>query len=574
MYQFRDTTDHSAITPALPAEAVSINGVYIENILDGYRTLYTKGRESLGAELNTYEVGTSDGERYFGRRYPARTITVGFQLTADTPEDFRDRFTDLNNILSLDEADFIFNDETDKFFAGVPIMDASPEAGQLSVKGEWKIHCAYPFKRSVEPVELTSDEDAVIDGNTATFQINYTGSAPSRPLLVADFQSGEEGGAYDEDGDCGFVAFLDEDENIIQLGNPDILDTDATNRNETIVNKYFSSLGGFVTSGGYVWKSRAVTGTISCANGTDIYWAGGKGQTVMYAKPSYGTGSNWKGATLRYEAEATDFEVNLIHRMAVHTASQTGCFECSVRNGSVITAGFVIDKLSSGTQGVVNYIINNKVVGKDNIDLCYYNTNFGYCKRTSVWVNQSYKVKVKKPKKVNGKTKSVYTWESRVRKVQTYRYTQSNLNSKIRKSNGVVTFKIGNLPQRNFNASAVEGVTSTSIQMYMGTLGTPLHTNMVRACCFRRLKGIPFEEQSNVFTAGDIVEADCNDATVCLYREDTVGGVLAPMYGAFGNDWENFTLTTGENVIRAVWSDWVNANYKPKIKIIYNEVYI
>ena len=108
----------------------------------------------------------------------------------------------------------------------------------------------------------------------------------------------------------------------------------------------------------------------------------------------------------------------------------------------------------------------------------------------------------------------------------------------------------------------------------MGTLGTPLHTNMVRACCFRRLKGIPFEEQSNVFTAGDIVEADCNDATVCLYREDTVGGVLAPMYGAFGNDWENFTLTTGENVIRAVWSDWVNANYKPKIKIIYNEVYI
>lgn len=575
MYEFRDIADHSEHTTSLPAEAVSVNGVYIENILDGYRTLYTKGRESLGAELNTYAVGTADGERYVSRRYPARTITVGFQLVADSPQDFREKFTELNNLLSLDEADFVFNDESDKFFAGVPIMDASVEEGQLTVKGEWKIHCSYPFKRSVEPVEITSDDEGVvIDGNTATFQINYTGSAPSRPLLVAEFQSGNEGGAYNEDGDCGFVAFMDEDENIIQLGNPDIVDTDEYNRNSTIANKVFENTTGWLTSGGYTWYNRAITGTMSCSNGTDIYWDGGKGQTQKYAKPNYGTGTGWRGATLRYETEVTNFDVQLVHRMAVHTAKQLGAFECSVRNGATVVVGFTIDKVKSGTMGTVNYIINNKIVGKDNIDLSYYNTHLGYCKRTSVYVNQNYKVKVKKPKKVNGQTKTVIAWESRVRKVQTYKYTQSNLNSFMRKNNGVASFKIGNLPQRNFNASVVNETVATSLQMYFGGYNTPLHTNMIHSVCFRSLKGIPFAEQSNVFTAGDIVEADCNDATVCLYRNGTLGGQLAPMYGAFGNDWENFTLTTGENVIRAMWSDWVNANYKPKIRIIYNEVYI
>ena len=38
IYQFRDTTQTVEDT-GLPAEAVSINGVYIENKIAGYRTL-------------------------------------------------------------------------------------------------------------------------------------------------------------------------------------------------------------------------------------------------------------------------------------------------------------------------------------------------------------------------------------------------------------------------------------------------------------------------------------------------------------------------------------------------------
>ena len=185
MYDFIDTNTHTSTT-SLPAEAVSINGTYLENIVDGYRTLYVKGRESLGTDLTTYSVGTADGEKVKGRRYPARVLTVGFQLLCADDAEFRMRFNQLNNILSIEEADFIFNDETDKFFTGYPVMDASVEAGRNNVTGEWKIYCAYPFKRSIDTVTLSSDDASgvVVGDNSATFTFNYDGVIPAKPTCI------------------------------------------------------------------------------------------------------------------------------------------------------------------------------------------------------------------------------------------------------------------------------------------------------------------------------------------------------------------------------------------------------
>lgn len=567
-------------TKYIPTEAVSINGRYLEDIVDGYRTLYTKGRESLGAELDTYSVGVADGETFKSKRYPARTLTIGFQLIASTASEFVESFNQLNNILSLDEADFIFHDEEDKFFAGTPIFNASVEEGELSVKGEWGIYCAYPYKRSVEPVVLTMD-DAEVTNTTASWAIEYNGARPSRPVLRVTFAGAREGGESSEDGDCGFVAFMDDEENIIQLGNPDVLDLDAYNKAETLCNRVFSSLTDWSTSGGHTWQNRAITGSISTSNTTDTYWANGKGQTQVYAKPSYGSGTGWHGAILHYTTTgAVNFEVDLVHRMCVYNAIERGTFECGLRDANgVMVAGFVIDKTANGTAGVVQYIVNNTIVGKDNIDLSYYNTHFGYCKRDPVYVTQAYqqKVAVKKKKKVKGKyvTKTTYKWVSKTRQVQSgWRYTQSNLNSTITKMEDKITFDVGNLPTRTYKVPAVEQMVATDISMYMGTNGTALNTNMVHSIVVRKEAGVAFAEQPNVFTAGDIVEADCNDATVYIYRDGSIGGHLEPQYGALGNNWESFQLTSGMNLIRATWSEWVDPDYKPQIEIEYNEVYI
>ena len=590
MYDFKDTTSISAEESVfIPAEAMTVNGRYLEELVSGYRTLYTKGRESLGVELDTYSVGTADGETYKSRRYPARTITIGFQLIAESNSDFRDRFNQLNNILSLESADFVFHDEEDRFYTGTPIFNASVEEGNNSVKGEWEIYCAYPFKRSIDPITLTMD-DAEVTDNSATWTIDYGGAYPAYPVLRATFAGAEEGGEYTEDGDCGFVAFVDGNENIIQLGNPDVIDRDDLSRASTLINKTFSTTNGFVSTGGHTWGNRAVTGSFSTSRINDAYWNKGKGYAEMYANPSYGSGTGWHGAILRRTlAESADFDISLVHRLCVSQASQTGTFECGARSADgVMVAGFVIDKTSNGTKATVNYIVNNTIVGRDSIDVSYYNKNFGYCQRTPVYVQEPYKkiVYVKTNKK-NGSSSGnagggnlfsnmisqvEKTYTRKVRKG--WSYTQSNLNSSISKKGGAFSFRIGNLPKRTFKVPSAEFITSTEVSMYMGTKGTAMHTNAVHSIMFRKTANTVFAKQPNVFTSGDIVEADCNDASVFVYRNGTIGGQSEPQYGALGNDWETFALVAGTNYIRATWSDWVDPAYKPQFEIEYNEVYI
>ena len=547
-----------AIDPALyqgmPTEAVSINGRFLEKLIDGYRTLYTKGRESLEVELGTYSTGTADGEKIKNHRYPARVLTVGFQLLSSTPEEFRERFNQLNNILSLEEADFIFADETDKFFTGTPIMDASVEAGQMNVTGEWKIYCGYPFKRSVQPITLTSTTDATISGNTATFNFNYKGVMPSKPLLRCEFASAKSGGDYTEDGDCGFVAFLNADESIIQLGNPEVIDVDATNKNEALINSEFDAFTGWTNSGKTI---RSIS---------DPYWNNGAGQTQNYA--------SGVGTLTRNIASTIGFELDMVHRLSVSSPTQTGTFKTLLKNGNTTVVGFSIEKTGSGTAGTVKYIINDKVVGTDAIDLSQYNEHFGYCNRTPVYVAQTYYTQVvtyvKKKKKK--KKKKVVSWVANTRWVQSgWNYTQSNLNSGISRDGAVVTFSVGELPDRTFKDSDIATKPCTSISIE--STGT-FDTNAVRSVALIQKAGVPFAEIPNVFTAGDIVEADCNSANVFLYRKGSMTGHLEPQYGALGNDWEDFEIKVGQNAIRAVWSDWVNTNYKPVIKIIFNEVYI
>ena len=584
MYSFRDITDHTDITNSLPSEAVSINGQYIENVLSGYRTLYTKGRESLGAELNTFSVGVSNGERFKSKRYPSRIITVGFQLICDDANDFREKFNNLNNLLSLEKADFVFHDEEDKFFTGYPIMDAEVEEGENSVKGEWHIRCLYPFKRSVEPIIVTS-EDAQVSGNTATFNIDYKGVIPAYPVLCAEFSAPETGGNYSEDGDCGFVAFMDAYNHIIQLGNPDALDLDET-AITSLINKAFTNISGW-TSGGTA-KSGSVTGTMTTGSINDTQWNRGKGQTQNYAKPnSYGSGTGMHGSGLYKTVTASpSWNLSIVHRICCNSLTETGCFECAVRDSSKILTGFVITKDSAGTTGTVSYIINDVVVGTDTIDLSYYNEHFGYCKKTPVYVTQTYEdpvtTEVKERVVTTENGEEVETWVTRsetnyVTKTREvfdgYTYTQSNLNSSIVKAYNQTIFRVGNLPARTFNSEAINDSSATRVAFYFGTKGTALHTNAVASCAFRKTSGY-YETQPNVFTAGDVVEADCNDATIALFRAGSMGGYLTPNLGAFGNDWESFCLKAGSNLIRAVWSPWVNSNYVPTIKIMYNEVYI
>ena len=247
MYEFRDTIDRVSEGNILPSEALMINGEYIEHMIPGYRTLSVSGREALSPELETFETGVRDGSTLKNKRYPARIITVQYQLIAESNEAFRQAYNQLGGILNVEEAELIFNDETDKFFRGTPSDIGTVPPGRNAVTGEFEIFCADPFKYSVVEYEA---EPTLDDG---TILVDYNGTYKAYPTLEAEF-NGEADGS---NGDCGYVAFFNENEKIIQLGDPDEVDIETYPKSQTLVNQKFNTETAWGTTAQTNWNTNA-----------------------------------------------------------------------------------------------------------------------------------------------------------------------------------------------------------------------------------------------------------------------------------------------------------------------------
>lgn len=258
MYNFVDIDGVSE--SALPSEALCLNGEYLENAVPGYRTLNVAGREALPKEIETYETGIRDGSFLKNRRYPARTITVKYQIVTETPEGFRESFNQLAKVLDVQNAEMIFNDEPDKFFRGTPVSVGEVDPGRNAVTGEIEFLCVDPFKYSCVEYEAEPETD---DGTVAL--IDYNGTYRSFPVLEADFfsesdvsEDGESVIALTGSGDCGFVAFFNENAKIIQLGDPDEKDgTTVGAKSQTLINQTFIQSTSWGTAASGLWTKNS-----------------------------------------------------------------------------------------------------------------------------------------------------------------------------------------------------------------------------------------------------------------------------------------------------------------------------
>ncbi len=226
MYEFRDIHEASEGN-ILPSEALMINGDFIESLIPGYRTLNVSGREALSPELAYFETGSRDGSTLKNKRYPARTITVRYQLIAESNEAFREAYNQLAAILNVEEAELIFNDEPDKFFVGTPSAIGEVSPGRNAVVGEFELFCADPFKYSVVEYEVETER------TDNSFLFNYNGTYKSYPTLEAEFPDGK-------DIDCGYVAFFNENKKIIQVGDPKEEDVEEYPASQTLFNQKFN----------------------------------------------------------------------------------------------------------------------------------------------------------------------------------------------------------------------------------------------------------------------------------------------------------------------------------------------
>lgn len=237
MYKFRDVNE-SFDNVTAPREAMQFDGVFLETEIEGYRTLYVKGRESLSPEFDLLELGSRDGSISKGKRYPARTITVGYQLIAKDEAAFRAAYNRLGGMLGKDNAEIIFNDEPDKYFVGSVQTYGEVEPGRNAITAEIEIICLDPFKYSVSENEVEPSLD-----DPSTFLLDYQGTYPAHPKIEAKFyEEDEASGALTGAGDCGYIAFFTEDEKILQFGDPDEIDGEVVQgKSETLISQSFNS---------------------------------------------------------------------------------------------------------------------------------------------------------------------------------------------------------------------------------------------------------------------------------------------------------------------------------------------
>lgn len=254
MYNFVDTTEAPGGI-ILPSEALSINGEYIENLIPGYRTLNVTGREALSPDVLTYETGLRDGATLQGKKYPARIIVVTYQLIAQDNTAFRDAYNILGKALDVTDALLIFNDEQDKYYTGTPCVIGEVPPGKNAVVGSFEIICTDPFKYSVY------EHSATIGEGEKDITVDYNGTYKAYPILEADFfeekevaDDGETATALTGAGDCGYVAFFNENEKIIQLGDPDEADIeDGYAKSQTLINQTFLSETAWGTTAQSLW---------------------------------------------------------------------------------------------------------------------------------------------------------------------------------------------------------------------------------------------------------------------------------------------------------------------------------
>ena len=222
MYDFIDVNEQP--DKILSAEAVSINGEYLDEIIPGFKTLYVQGREMIAPELKSKTVGSRHGEVLLNSRYTDRKIVVGYQLIAEDGSAFREAYIKLMDKLNLPNSRIIFFDEEDKYWTGTLCNVGDVPTGVNAVTAEFTIGCLDPLKYSV----IAEEVNPSLDGGKA-FYVDYKGTMTAHPSVVVEFT-----------GDCGYVALFDETKHALQFGNPDEIDGITTQESKMLVNTSFT----------------------------------------------------------------------------------------------------------------------------------------------------------------------------------------------------------------------------------------------------------------------------------------------------------------------------------------------
>ena len=509
MYNFIDVTERPGMA-ALPTEAMSYNGVFIENIIPGYRTLNVTGRESTDEEINEINDTIRDGNRYLSRRYKPRTLTVTYQLlTADAME-FRSAYDQLNYLLDPEQVQIIFNDEPDKYYVGTKRYLSDPPEGTNSVIGKIEIYCADPHKYSVQEYEIEADNDE--------FEVYYDGTYKSFPKFEATCAS-----------DNGFVSFIDQNDHVIQIGNEEEEDTEQHDYQETLIKDDMSDEDVLAT-----WTSSMNVATLESDVSDYVQQGTVKAVTRGVKIDSFGSDNakrHGPSITKAVPADssshvgAKNFDLSFNLRM----------YARSVKQGQEVMV------ICTGTVDNVKTVICSVHIHKgstSNYNAVMYAYVMGQNKKSASWTAE-----------------------------EGNKYFGESGTVRIRKNGDTFTFMATGVSTFETKVAGTEDIEVTEISVFFDKTNslTAMTQCAVNNITFTSYSVSKWDDVPNKFADGDVITCDCASGQIAVNDEILYG------LGMITNDWEDFFLKPGLNTIKCYYSDFATA---PTFKMKYRKAYL
>lgn len=532
MYNFRDTTDHADLTVNLPSEAMNIDGVFIENEVNGYKTLSTSGRESMTSNVDSIKIGRSDGEFFKNSNLEPRSIEVKFALFSTTPEESQQQITKIKKLCYKKEVVIYFNDDINRYVTGTVTSVKISTTGLTNSTGVISIFCANPNYYSVAETKVTA-----VNGSAT---IDYDGSYPSKPRIAITMND-----------DNGFIGLIDNKGSLLQFGDPDEIDGIVENKSVWGINdvrgKGFENMDDFNLSG---WKLNVapklmkVNGVLPVQVGTirfgDFFlnydkW---KNQTIKYITgDDWGTNASWHGPSMTRDftpdvggqADAGDFTSHFETNFISTSSRQVGTMQMMINTASgENVCGVVIYKNNTSTDStVLEYYIGGEKV--DTIPM----TSEAHG-RLNGWDGGSFKLE---------KFGDIYRFYN---------------------AYGIRSYKV-NATKAALKARSVSYHFGRFGNVASGTnIGSPLSHIYLKSVRFVQHKVPYWIDIPNKFGKNDILVIDTE------YGHVELNGILMGTLGALGNDWEKFSLDDGENKITCINSSF--SNPPPTYDIYYKGV--
>lgn len=526
---------------SLPENAMSWNGLWLEEEIPGYRTLQVSREEKTALAISTISSAVRNGEEYLRRKLQPRSIEVEFALVSASASGLRAALNRLRGILSSTAADgrldydaestVIFADEADKYYKGV-MQDFSFEApAKYAGTGSFTIYCADPLKYAVDPTTVEA-----VDG---LITLEYGGTFPAYPELAAEMTS-----------NASYIGFVDDEEHIIQIGDPD--EASSSRSLSTLV--FSDSFASGVPAG---WAANAALCT-DPPDGRILIHTGAVATVQEYGRTGigshmesadYGEGSEWHGPTLTRPVTASkNCTASWDHWLQYAASSRLGmfavCLDGTLNGTRTNIAAVWYTKDAYGTnRGRIELTVLGEVLHTIEFPLTIDNIYTGL------------------------KQGQIENYPSAAGRVYTQPNSAAGMSS-IRKIGSVITFNIaGTVKEFKIPDAAAAAVTEVSVLFEKWYQTPDIGGNVLYSMQFLKHadSAQSVDDIMTYLAVGDVVKADCRSGSIKINGVEQYGA------GALGNDWEEMSLKPGGNEIRCAYSNWAQS---PAFSLTYREAYL